>query len=136
MKANIKKTENSVLQVDNHILIVDDELNIQKLLYSYLSPDYNIIIKSSSVDALRWIQNGNQPLLIISEYQLPYLSGASFISIIKASGLYCKIPVIMLSASDEFEQKLSNLPFAIEGIIRKPFNPIHLKTTIQNCIHE
>ena len=125
MKTNIIEIKSSALQIDNHILIVDNELNMQKLLYSYLSPDYNVVVKNSSIDALRWIHNGNQPLLIISEYQLPYLSGTSFISIIKASGLYCKIPVIMLSASDEFEQKLSDLPFTIEGIMRKPFNPIH-----------
>jgi len=136
MKPIIKKTKDNMLQVDNHILVVDNELNMQKLLYSYLSPDYNIVVKNSSIEALRWIHVGNQPLLIISEYQLPYLSGESFISIIKASGLYCKIPVIMLSASDEFEQKLSKLPFGIEGVMRKPFNPVDLKTTIQKFIPE
>lgn len=134
MKA-IKKTETSTtVQKDKHILIVDNELNMQKLLYSYLSPKYNIVVKSSSIEALRWIQDGNQPQLIISEYKLPYLSGTSFVQTIKTSGLYSDIPVIMLSASDGFEQKVYDLPFTVEGVMRKPFNPTHLTTTIQKYV--
>lgn len=117
------------------ILIVDDEWNMLKLLSSFLSPQYELTIKNSAIQALKWIHEGNQPAAIICEYQLPHFDGASFIQIIKTSGLYKQIPIIILSSADNVEEKLFDLPFSIDGIIKKPFDPSHLKKTIQKSIY-
>ncbi len=118
------------------LLIIDNELSMLKLLYNFLSTEYNVVVKNSPIEALRWIQDGNKPLLIISEYELPYINGLSFLEIIRTSGLYNKIPIIILSSGDGFEQKLKNLPYNVEGIIRKPFNPTHLKTIINKALND
>ena len=105
-----------------------------RLLYNFLSPDYNVVVKSSPIEALRWMQEGNEPLLIISEYELPFISGTSFLEIIRTSGFYNKIPVIILSSGEGFEQKLKSLPYNIEGIIRKPFKPNTFENYYTKCL--
>jgi two-component system chemotaxis response regulator CheY len=134
-KINIKRSESSSHK--NHkILIVDNEWNMLKLLYHYLSPFYTLVLKSCPLEAIKWIQDGNQPSLIICEYHLPYFDSASFIQVVKTTGFYHQTPVIILSDADDLEQKLINLPLRVEGMIKKPFNPSHLKSTIQNILNE
>jgi len=119
-----------------NILIIDNEWNMLKLLYSVLSPEYNLTVKNSAIEALKWLERGNQPALIVCEFQLPYFSGESFIKALRNRGLSDNIPLIVLSETAEFEQKLNNSPYKIDGMIRKPFNPIDLKSTIYNLINE
>jgi len=118
------------------ILIVDNELNMLKLLYNYLSPFYKLIVKSCPLEAIKWIQDGNQPALIICEYQLPNFDCASFIQVVKTTGWYHQIPVIILSDTYDLEKKIINLPLRVDGIIKKPFNPTHLKSIIQKILYE
>ena len=118
------------------ILIIDGEWNMLKLLYSVLSPKYDITIKNSAIDGLKWLESGNHPSLILCEYELPFFSGTSFIQTLKSRGLNNTIPLIILSDAVGFEQDLTTLPYKIDGMIRKPFNPISLKSTIQTVINE
>jgi two-component system, chemotaxis family, chemotaxis protein CheY len=132
----VKPKAHKKLSIAKQILIVDGEQYMLKLLYNFLSKEYNLVIKKSPIEALKWIHDGNEPILIISEYQLPYISGACFIKIIKTSGLYNKIPFIILSSCEGFEEKLKDLPYNVEGVIRKPFNPTHLKTIVKKTLDD
>jgi two-component system, chemotaxis family, chemotaxis protein CheY len=116
------------------ILIVDDELSILKLLNFVLSKDYNLIIKNSGVEAIGWLEEGNDPDLIISDLNMPYFDGSSFIRNLKVSGYYRDTPVILLSGDDNLDEKVSKMPFKVESYIQKPFNPATLKSVISDLI--
>ena len=81
------------------ILVVDDDLIILKLLNFILSKDYELVIKDSGIEALNWLEEGNDPGLVISDLEMPYLDGSSFIHNLKISGYYRDTPVIMLSGA-------------------------------------
>lgn len=116
------------------ILIIDDELSILKLLNFVLSKHYDLIIKNSGVDAFNWLDEGNDPDLIISDLNMPYFDGSSFIRNLKVSGYYRNTPVILLSGADDLEKKVSELEIKVESYIQKPFNPDELKSIINNLI--
>jgi len=61
------------------ILIVDDDLSILKLLNFILSRDYEVIVKNNGMEAFSWLEDGNIPELIISDLQMPYFDGQSFV---------------------------------------------------------
>ncbi|RYH19919.1 response regulator, partial [archaeon] len=61
------------------ILVVDDEVSILKLLNFVLSSQYDLVIKNSGVEALTWLEEGNSPALILSDLEMPYFDGSSFI---------------------------------------------------------
>ena len=77
----------SSVKMKKRLLIVDDDLSILKLLAFILSKDYNIVVKNNGIDAFGWLEDGNIPDLIISDLQMPYFDGQSFIKNIKISGL-------------------------------------------------
>ncbi|MES2457697.1 MAG: response regulator [Bacteroidota bacterium] len=114
------------------ILIVDDEVSILKLLNFVLSNHYDLVIKTSGVEALTWLEEGNSPALILSDLEMPYFDGSSFIYNLKISGFYRDTPVIILSGASNLEARVAQMPFKLDDYIPKPFNPTQLKEAISN----
>ncbi|KAA8482736.1 response regulator receiver domain-containing protein [Arcticibacter tournemirensis] len=113
------------------ILVVDDEISILKLLNFVLSKDYELIIKNSGVEAIDWLDQGNDPDLIISDLQMPYFDGSSFVRNLKISGYYRDTPVILLSGAENLEEKINQMQIKVESFLEKPFNPATLKSRIE-----
>lgn len=118
------------------ILIVDDELSILKLLNFVLSPIYDLVIKNSGVEAISWLEEGNNPNLIISDLSMPYFDGSLFIRNLKISGFYRDTPVILVSGEENLADLVQEMPFEVNYFISKPFNPSDLKAAISNIFTE
>lgn len=116
------------------ILIVDDELSILKLLSFILSSEYDLVIKKSGIEAIDWLEEGNDPDLIISDLMMPYFDGGTLIRNLKISGFYRNTPVILLSGSDNLQEKVKEMSFKIDHFMEKPFNPAELKNQIAQLI--
>lgn len=116
------------------ILIVDDELSILKLLSFILAADYELIIKKSGIEAIAWLEEGNDPDLIISDLMMPYFDGSTLIRNLKISGFYRNTPVILLSGAEDLADKVKQMPFKIDSYLEKPFNPAILKSQIAQLI--
>jgi len=116
------------------ILIVDDEPSILKLLNFILSKQYDIHAVESGYKAHMWLEDGNFPDLIILDLHMPHFDGTSFLKSIKISGFYREIPVIILSAAENLEKIVANMPFKVEAYFPKPFNPEILKEKITKVL--
>jgi CheY-like chemotaxis protein len=117
------------------ILIVDDEVSVLRLLEFILKDEYHPVIKQNGIDALSSLNNGEIPDLIISDMEMPYFNGVDFIRSLKTSGYFRNIPVIILSGSDSPENIKAKIPFRVNGIMVKPFNPINLKDAIKSLLN-
>jgi CheY-like chemotaxis protein len=117
--------------VKKRILLVDDEVAILKLLEFILKKDYDLVVKNNGFDALTWLDNGNMPDLIISDMEMPYFDGADFVRSLKVSGYFRDIPLIVLSGSESLENIKTKIPYPINGLMSKPFNPSILKDKIK-----
>jgi two-component system, chemotaxis family, chemotaxis protein CheY len=117
------------------LLIVDDDLSILKLLNFILSKEYEIVVRNNGIDAFSWLEDGNIPELIISDLQMPYFDGQSFIKNVKISGLFRDIPIIMLSAAHDLDEQVANMPFQVDAYMPKPFNPTSLKSAIHQVLN-
>ncbi|EHQ25703.1 response regulator [Mucilaginibacter paludis] len=117
------------------ILIVDDDLSILKLLNFILSKDYDLVVKNSGLEALSWLEEGNDPGLVISDLQMPYIDGLTFVRNLKISGFYKDTPIIVLSGADNLNELVAEMPFTINAHLKKPFNPAALKTAITQVLN-
>jgi len=117
------------------ILVVDDELSILRLLTFILSAEYELVIKKSGIEAISWLEEGNDPNLIISDLMMPYFDGSTLIRNLKISGFYRDTPVILLSGAEDLEAKVKEMPFKIDSYLEKPFNPAVLKSKIAELIN-
>jgi CheY-like chemotaxis protein len=100
-----------------------------------LSADYELVIKKSGIEAISWLEEGNDPNLIISDLMMPYFDGSTLIRNLKISGFYRDTPVILLSGAEDLEAKVKEMPFKIDSYLEKPFNPAVLKSKIAELIN-
>ena len=101
------------------ILIVDDDLAIQELLSAYLLTEGHTVIKASSGDAALPLMARAD--LAILDWMLPGLDGLEVAAEARARGL--ELPILMLSARSEEEDKLRGLDTGIDDYVVKPFSP-------------
>jgi len=117
------------------ILLVEDEPTIQRLLHFILSKEFDVRSTANGYEAFLWLEKQEIPDLIIMDWVMPQMDGRTFLKSLKVSGLYCDIPVIVLSAAETIEEELKDFQSPIHHCLNKPFDPIKLKETIGNIFN-
>ncbi len=105
------------------ILIIDDEKSIRFILESTLKPYFNVISFSDGKEAVAYLEEGNIPDMIICDLMMPEISGFDFLKMIRNSGFFDDIPVIILSGNEESKDKILCFELGADDYVVKPFNP-------------
>ncbi len=114
-----------------NILLVDDEENIRNLLAAYLKKDgFNVLHSGNGMEALKVMEKESVQLVIL-DIMMPVLDGFETLKVISSKW---NVPVIMLSAKDEDEDKLLALGFGADNYETKPFSPKVLVAKIKALI--
>ena len=105
------------------ILIIEDELDIQELLRTYLEDaGYGTTVAGDGVAALSLFHA--RPFdLILLDLMLPKIDGFGVCEVIRQQS---QIPIIMLTALDSEDQQLKGFGMDIDDYVTKPFSSIEL----------
>lgn len=110
--------------LDKTILITDDDTEILELLRSiFLRAGYTHILTASCGRAALKIWKEKQPDLIILDVMMPDMDGFTVLKEIRRTS---KIPVLMLTARGEAEDKFSGFESGADDYLLKPFLPKEL----------
>lgn len=111
-----------------HILIVDDEINIRKVVREYAEFEgYEVTEAENGMEAVN-LCHDNDYDLIIMDVMMPRLDGYSACKEIHKTK---KIPVIMLSARGEEYDKLFGFEIGVDDYVVKPFSPKELMARVK-----
>ena len=111
-----------------HILIVDDEMNIRKVVKEYAEFEgYEVTEAENGMEAVN-LCHENDYDLIIMDVMMPRLDGYSACKEIHKSK---NIPVIMLSARGEEYDKLFGFEIGVDDYVVKPFSPKELMARVK-----
>ena len=77
-----------------------------------------------------FVLDGNTADLILADLNMPNLSGKEFLRTLRSSSYYRKIPVVILSAENESNERIACLNMGADDFIEKPFNPVEVLTKI------
>ena len=114
-----------------HILIVDDEVNIRKVVREYAEFEgYEVTEAENGMEAVS-LCHDNDYDLIIMDVMMPRLDGYSTCKEIHKTK---QIPVIMLSARGEEYDKLFGFEIGVDDYVVKPFSPRELVARVKNII--
>ena len=106
-----------------NILVCDDDKEIVKAIEIYLDREnYNILKAYNGEEALEIVRN-NEIHLAILDVMMPVKDGMETIQEIRKDE---SIPIIMLSAKSEDEDKVKGLNLGADDYITKPFSPLEL----------
>lgn len=109
-----------------HILIIDDDLGIRALLQFYLSKHYHVTTKANGLEAMLWLEKGNFPDMILVDANMPKVDGYDFLKLVRSSGFFQSIPVLVLTGSCEIDVREKFYQAGANGFMTKPFNPSKL----------
>lgn len=110
------------------ILIVDDEINIRRVVREYAEFEgYDVYEAGDGMEAVELVKIYNYDVIIM-DVMMPKLDGFSTCKEIKK---YKTIPVIMLSARGEEYDKLFGFELGIDDYVVKPFSPKELMARIK-----
>lgn len=117
------------------ILIVDDSatqrLMLKKILKMIGLTDIIIQEASNGKEALEIIQN--QPVsLILTDLNMPTMSGEELIATLKSQASTCRLPIIVITSKGAENMQVEMTEVGIDGILMKPFEPEQLATMLQH----
>ena len=117
-----------------HIFIAEDEAAIITLLkYNLEKEGYKVSFCENGEDALKQIKD-KHPDLILMDWMLPDLSGVEICKNLKKDKKYNDIPVIMLTAKGEEEDKLRAFDTGADDYVTKPFSQKELNARIKSLL--
>jgi two-component system, OmpR family, phosphate regulon response regulator PhoB len=119
-----------------NILLVEDEIAIRDMLEFALETEGFAVFKSSSSEQAMNFLHDNQvaPDLILLDWMLPGASGVEFCRKLKKDDRFKKIPVIMLTARGEEDDRVRGLEVGADDYIVKPFSPRELIARVRAVI--
>lgn len=106
------------------ILVVEDNAPLCWLIERILRGNYHVTLHNNALDAVVWLTEGNTCDLIITDLQMPGMSGIELVRFLKQGGLYVHIPVIVLTADESAIDECSSEGAA--SCLLKPFVPQNL----------
>ncbi len=113
------------------ILVVEDEPAIQELIaYNLKQAGHQPLRADNAEQAISLVDNA-LPDLVILDWMLPGLTGIEFARRLRADKRTRSIPIIMLTARSDEQDKLQGLETGADDYITKPFSPRELNARIK-----
>ncbi|MDX8125826.1 phosphate regulon transcriptional regulator PhoB [Methylomonas sp. EFPC1] len=113
------------------ILVVEDEEAIREMLVMVLEQANLTVIAVGSAEQARESLADNMVDLIILDWMLPGISGVELARRLKNEPGYKELPIILLTARGEEEDKIRGLEIGADDYVTKPFSPKELIARIK-----
>lgn len=122
-KAKARRQRPASASRGQHILVVEDESDLQELLrYNLEHEGYRVSLSSSGEHALEQVHDVS-PDLVILDLMLPGLDGLSVCAKIRQDPTTQAIPIIMLTAKSDESDVVVGLKLGADDYVTKPFSP-------------
>lgn len=113
------------------ILIVEDNVDLQKIIVDFLSDEFQVISCGNGIEALSLIEKSDFDI-IVSDIMMPQKDGISLCNDIKSNIKTSHIPVVLLTAKTDIESKIEGSRTGADLYLEKPINLYYLKSLITN----
>ncbi|MBT9289208.1 response regulator [Prosthecodimorpha staleyi] len=114
-----------------HLLVVDDDSRIRTLLSRYLGDQgFRVTVAESAAEARRKLEAFDFDLLIL-DVMMPGESGMDLTAAIRRTS---EVPILMLTARTETDNRIRGLELGADDYVAKPFDPRELILRINNIL--
>lgn len=137
-EANMTEEEKRAKEEDrkeNTVLVVEDNGDLRKFLYSILQSMYNVLLAENGKAGLLMART-EKPDFIITDVTMPVMDGITMIKEIKQDHDLVQIPIIILSAKASVEDRLKGFEMGVDAYMTKPFSTQYLLGRIDAVIKQ
>ena len=113
------------------ILVVEDEPAIQELISATLQHAGHRVMRAYSAEEAVPLVNGTLPDVVLLDWMLPGMNGIQFARRLRGEDRTRELPIIMLTARGEEQDKVAGLDSGADDYLTKPFSPRELVARIK-----
>jgi two-component system chemotaxis response regulator CheY len=114
------------------VLVVDDSSTMRRIIVNTLKKlgHEDTVEAGDGKEALRALQSA-APDVIVTDWNMPEMSGPQFVEAVRAQPAFAKTPVLMVTTQAAKEDVMIALQAGVNDYLIKPFTPDALKEKIQ-----
>jgi two-component system, OmpR family, alkaline phosphatase synthesis response regulator PhoP len=121
-------------QVQKHVLAVDDENNIRRLIeVNLMRAGYRVTTACDGEEALECIRL-ERPDIVVSDVMMPKLDGFELLRRLQGDPETANIPVLMLTAKAQDQDIFAGWQLGASSYLTKPFNPAELLMWVRKTL--
>lgn len=117
-----------------HILVVDDDSGLRDLLRQYLSQQGWVVSVAQDAAEARQILHMLWVDMMILDVMMPGENGVQFARALKQSEVKYVPPILMLTAMNEVEDRITGLEAGVDDYLPKPFEPRELVLRMESIL--
>lgn len=118
------------------VLVVDDEIHIVHVVAIKLRNNgYEVLTAGNGAEAFE-LACEEKPDIIVTDYQMPVMSGSEFVEKLHSNEVTRAIPVIMLTARNFVIDDKQREELGISQCLSKPFSPKELLENIEDILYQ
>lgn len=110
---------------EHTVLVVEDNHDLRKYLYTILSEHYNVLLAENGKAGLLMTRT-ELPDFIITDVTMPVMDGITMVHEIKKDHDLSQIPIIILSAKASVQDRLKGFEMGVDAYMTKPFSTEYL----------
>lgn len=118
-------------QEPKHLLVVDDDTRLRSLLQRFLRENGFLVSTAKDADEARFMMRQYRFSLLIVDVMMPKENGFEFLTSLRQES---SIPVIMLTAMGNVEDRIVGLENGADDYVAKPFEPKELLLRIASIL--
>lgn len=117
------------------VLIVDDDPAALRMIeYIFNRADYDVYLAATGPEALSKADEA-KPDLVILDVMMPDVTGLEVCQRLRAQPALARLPIIMLSARDQLEDKVNGFEAGADDYVSKPVEPQELLARAKALMH-
>ena len=123
-----------MVETEPHLLVVDDDPRLRELLRRYLSDNgFRVTVAVDAEEARASIASFAFDLLVL-DVMMPGENGIDLTRALRAAGQPQRLPILLLTAMAEPEDRVNGLEQGADDFLAKPFKPRELVLRIRNIL--
>jgi two-component system, OmpR family, phosphate regulon response regulator OmpR len=121
-------------EIEPHLLVVDDDPRLRELLRRYLSESGFRVTAAADTEEARGALASFAFDLVVLDVMMPGESGLDLTRALRAEGQPRRLPILLLTAKAEPEDRVNGLEQGADDFLAKPFEPRELVLRIRNIL--
>ena len=115
------------------VLVVEDNPDMLTFLGGLLGSDYSVLTAADGEEGLALIR-GRRPDLVITDLMMPGMNGFELVRRLRSDPGLAEIPVIVLTARGEVEDRVTGRKIGADAYIAKPFHASELQAAVSGLL--